>query len=317
MSGPARLTYRACQGYKLGGVEAPEGTVDLADGRSLTFAQFGEDVGAPFLVFHGFGGSRLSPGWMFSRSLLKAAGLRLIGVDRPGFGRSSPRRGLGFASYPGDIAELAKHLALDRFGVVGISMGSAFALACAAQLSERVTSVTILSGMGPLAENERLRVKNKGDNGFWWLARRAPWALRPLCRFTASRTLQGARGSREKFDRRMRKSVSAEDRATLDRVFADNAARAAFIEDLQESYRQRGEGMADDLVRYSRPWGFDLREVAAKVNLWHGLDDSRVPVALARRAVNWLPNCEPRFVRGGHMASFDYVPEILDAMSGG
>ena len=70
-----------------------------------------------------------------------------------------------------------------------MSMGAAFAYACAAAHPERVTSVVILSGRGPVDVHERLRVGSKADNAFWRLARRAPWLLKTLCGLTASMTL--------------------------------------------------------------------------------------------------------------------------------
>jgi pimeloyl-ACP methyl ester carboxylesterase len=77
--------------------------------------------------------------------------------------------------------------------VIGVSMGAAYAHACAAAHPKRVTSVVILSGMGPVNGHERLRAGNKADSAFWLLARRAPWLLQPLCGLTASMTLASAR----------------------------------------------------------------------------------------------------------------------------
>ena len=63
-------------------------TIGLPDGRRVGAAQFGSgDVPLPF--FHGLGGSRLSPGWMFPASLLDQGSVRLIAMDRPGSGLSS------------------------------------------------------------------------------------------------------------------------------------------------------------------------------------------------------------------------------------
>jgi pimeloyl-ACP methyl ester carboxylesterase len=59
-----------------------------------------------------------------------------------------------------------------RFGVLGVSMGAAIAYACAAAHPERVTSVVILSEVGPFDGRERLRADSKADNAFWWLVAR-------------------------------------------------------------------------------------------------------------------------------------------------
>ena len=75
--------------------------------------------------------------------------------------------------------------------------------------------------------------------------------------------------------------------------------------------------MAGDLVLYSRPWGFRLEDVTQPVTLWHGTDDPKVPVELARRAASNLPHCDARFVPGGHLAACDHVHEIMKTLATG
>jgi pimeloyl-ACP methyl ester carboxylesterase len=289
-------------------------TIGLPDGRRLSAAEFGQ-AGAPFFFFHGLGGSRLSPRWMLPASLLQPGGIRLIAIDRPGFGLSSADEGLGFARYAGDAAAVADQLGINRFGVLGVSMGAAFAYACAAAHPERVTSVVILSGMGPVDGHERLRVDSKADNAFWWLARRAPWLLKPLCGLTASMTLTAARGDPAKATQRLQRTTSGPDRRTLAALLANADMLPAFLEDLRESYRQKGAGMASDLVRYCHPWGFRLEDVTQHVTLWHGTEDPKIPVELARRAAGTLPRCNARFVPGGHLAACDHLPEIIEILA--
>jgi pimeloyl-ACP methyl ester carboxylesterase len=281
-------------------------TIGLPDGRRLEAAEFGT-ADVPFFFFHGLGGSRLSPGWMFPASLRQQGGIRLIAMDRPGFGLSTAGEDLGFAQYSGDAPAAADQLRIRRFGVLGVSMGAGFAYACAAAHPERVTSVVILSGMGPVDSHERLQVDSKADNTFWWLARRAPWLLKPLCGLTASMTLTAARGDPAKARQRLQRSTSGPDRRTLKALLADPQVLPAFLEDLRESYRQRGAGMASDLIRYRHPWGFRLEDVAQPVTLWHGLQDPKVPVELAR--------CDARFVPGGHLAACDHIPKIIEVLA--
>jgi pimeloyl-ACP methyl ester carboxylesterase len=81
------------------------------------------------LYFHGHPGSRLE-----ARFLAKAAdraGVRLVGVDRPGMGLSTYQSRRRVMDWPGDVAQLADHLKLGRFAVVGFSGGGLYSLACA------------------------------------------------------------------------------------------------------------------------------------------------------------------------------------------
>jgi hypothetical protein len=62
--------------------------IELPGGGSLGFAGFGDPGGVPCFAFHGMSSSRLMPGWMFPQESLAAARVRMIGVDRPGYGLS-------------------------------------------------------------------------------------------------------------------------------------------------------------------------------------------------------------------------------------
>jgi pimeloyl-ACP methyl ester carboxylesterase len=76
-------------------------------------------------------------------------GIRLITVDRPGYGESSPHPGRTFLNWVPDIEQLADHLKIDRFGVLSHSGGSPYALAIAYKLKERVSKVVLASPLGP------------------------------------------------------------------------------------------------------------------------------------------------------------------------
>ena len=64
------------------------------------------------------------------------------------------------------------------------------------------------------------------------------------------------------------------------------------VADLREGYRQETTVPAADLLRSSRPWGFGLDGVTAMVHLWHGEQDSKVPITIARRAAASLLRCQ-------------------------
>jgi hypothetical protein len=178
-----------------------------------------------------------------------------------------------------------------------------------------VTSVVILSGMGPVHGHERLRAASKADGPFWLLARRAPRLLKPLCTLTASIRLAAARGDPAKVRKRLQRSMSGPDRQTLQALLAKTDLLPAFLDDLRESYRQKGAGMAGDLVRHSHPWGFRLEDVTQHVTLWHDTEDPKVLIELARRAASTLPRCDARFVPGSHLAACDHLPEIIEILA--
>ena len=85
----------------------------LQDGRRLGFAQFGDADGIPVIMFHDLWGNRSSrhP----DDSILARLGIRLIGVDRPGYGMSSRKSGRSLMDVVDDVMLLGKALKLEPF----------------------------------------------------------------------------------------------------------------------------------------------------------------------------------------------------------
>jgi pimeloyl-ACP methyl ester carboxylesterase len=122
-------------------------TLLLPDGDTLAYVETGDSSGLPVLVFHGLPGSRLQrhP----DETIARAAGLRLIHFDRPGYGLSSPRPGRTLSDWPRTIAAAADAIGLAEFAIAGISGGGPYAAACVTSLRERVIRAAIISGVGP------------------------------------------------------------------------------------------------------------------------------------------------------------------------
>ena len=131
--------------------------------------------------------------------------------------------------------------------------------------------------MGPLRPGERFRSGNRADDLYW----RLPEA----------------------------------DRLTTQRLLARPGAQQLLVADLRESYRQGTAVLAADLLRYSRPWGFRLDEVTTAVHLWHGEQDPKVPIAVARQMAASLPHCQAHFGAGGHLMACDHADEIVTALT--
>jgi pimeloyl-ACP methyl ester carboxylesterase len=68
-----------------------EGTITTVDGRAVAFADFGPPDATGVLWCHAGPGCRLDPEHVAPRAA--GAGLRLVGIDRPGYGGSDPRPG--------------------------------------------------------------------------------------------------------------------------------------------------------------------------------------------------------------------------------
>lgn len=94
-------------------------TFSLPDGRELGYADYGDPKGKPILYQHGLPGSRIEA--TRYHDLGKELGLRIISIDRPGHGWSSPFERFGartVRSWAEDVNELAEGLGLGEYAVM-------------------------------------------------------------------------------------------------------------------------------------------------------------------------------------------------------
>lgn len=283
-------------------LQSADESIVLPDGRRLAFAQSGAPDGQPVLAFHGLPGSRLQrhP----DPAIARAAGVRLVHVDRPGFGRSDPRPGRTLADWPGDVAALADALGFSEFALVGVSGGGPFALACAAALGERVRRVALVSSVGPPEAMRRPRALATPAGLAFALALRAPWVLRgPLA--------LGARVARRR-PRLALRAIAAR-AAPADRaIIARPDVQAMLAADLGEAFRQGAGAFAHEIALLARPWGVALATVRCPVAMWHGEDDRVVLPDAARALAARLTLAHAAFVpREGHFMVLERLPEIL------
>jgi pimeloyl-ACP methyl ester carboxylesterase len=124
-------------------------SVRLADGRRLAFSEHGQRGGFPIMYLHGAIGSPLRRNGELDLAT-DELGLRLIFVQRPGFGDSDQQSGRTLLHFPSDLERLADALGLERFAVVGVSAGGPYAVACAHRLAQRITAAAAVSSLSPL-----------------------------------------------------------------------------------------------------------------------------------------------------------------------
>jgi pimeloyl-ACP methyl ester carboxylesterase len=280
-------------------------TLRLRDGRRLGYAEYGDPRGEPGFYFHGHPGSRLEGG--FADEAATDAGLRIIALDRPGYGLSDFQPGRTILAWPRDVVEVADALGIKRFSVLGSSGGGPYALACAHELPERVTRAGIVSGVGPYeapGATEGMRWQNRVGfqlgARFPPLARLIMWSMNRQMRRFPERTLDAVAEAMSPVDAEIARRPEA--REILGAVIA-------------EAFRQGSRGAALDVVLLGRPWGFRLDEITHIVFLWCGEADVLAPPAMARHLVTKIPNCHATFFpKDGHLL-FDHMREIAQAFA--
>jgi len=281
-------------------------TLRLEDGRLLGYAVYGDPEGWPIFYFHGFPGSRLEA--QLADRVAARMGIRLIALDRPGFGLSDfkPRRTI--FEWPDDVVKIADALGINRFATIGVSGGGPYAAACALKIPQRLTAVAIVCGLGPLDTPNGTDRMVRTNHLIFFLGRRLPW----LAKISLWRIAYQVRRNPEGTLRRMIVALPDPDKAVLARP----EVKTAMKDNVVEAFRGGSRGAAYELLLYTRPWGFLLEDIATRVNLWHGEQDVSVPPTMGQYQARTIPNCRAIFCPGeGHFSLvINHMEEVLSGL---
>jgi pimeloyl-ACP methyl ester carboxylesterase len=276
----------------------------LPDGRALLVHEYGDPAGAPCVYVPGTPASGLS-GRLYDEAA-RAAGVRLLAVDKPGYGGSSYQPGRTLLGFAQDVRHVADRLGLDRFAVIGESGGGPHALAIAHALPTRLTVAVTVAGMGPADQAWVLAGMKPENRRLVTLARRAPWAVRLPMALTRRALLDP--GRRERLVAATLAKAGPGDARALREMSAEHDVTASARDALRDSSR----GAAQELALLARPWGFDPAGIRCPVELWHGSEDVNVPVAVAYGLAQRIPGSVARVVPGeGHSVGWSRRHEVM------
>jgi pimeloyl-ACP methyl ester carboxylesterase len=293
------------------GIRPPrfEGTFQLDRRRQLGYAEYGPPSGRPLIWFHGTPGARrpISP---HARDVAHERGVRLIAVERPGIGASTPHLYGSLVEWATDIETFCEALGLDRVGIAGLSGGGPYALACAHEMPERVVAIALLGGVAPSVGDDA------ASGGVSTFVRAASplirLALGPLG-FALPRVVPAL----ERVAGRAMDLFASYMPPGDQRVFEDPAVRKMFIEDILLGSRPHMQAFLLDAILFGRPWGFSLRDVRVPVHMWYGDADVIVPLTHGEHMAKRIPHAVLRIRPGeGHLGGLGASDEIFDAILG-
>jgi pimeloyl-ACP methyl ester carboxylesterase len=271
--------------------------IRLDDGRVLGYAEYGSPDGKALFYFHGHPGARVETKFLAEQA--GQAGVRLIGIDRPGLGLSTYKKGRHLLDWPDDVIELADSLNIDHFAVVGFSGGGPYALACAYKLPhDRVSVCGVIAGVGHL--NPFLSFLSQ------WL----PWLLLPITK----RLFQDEEQARKSLLRFSQNWIEADKKSLL-----LPGIKELMADSLVEALRQGAKGAAYDGMLLGRSWGFKIEDITfPRIHLWHGELDKDVPVTAAREIAAKLVQCKATYYpREGHISLIvNHSKEIISTLCG-
>jgi pimeloyl-ACP methyl ester carboxylesterase len=290
-------------------IERPalEGSIAVRDGRRLSFAEFGSPRGAAIVWMHGTPGARRQVP-LEARAYAAEHDLRIIGLDRPGIGTSTPHLYADILDWVGDLERVADTLAIDTMRVIGLSGGGPYALAAGAGLPERVHGVGVLGGVAPTQGPDAIR------GGLVELAAYAAPVL-SLTRVPLGYALAaGLRLVAPLAGPAIDTYAAFQPRGDKE-LLARPEFRAMFLDDLLNGGRFHVGAPLSDIILFTRPWGFTAADVKVPVRWWHGDHDHIIPHAHGEHVASRLPDCRFETIPGeSHLGGMGVATHVLEEL---
>jgi pimeloyl-ACP methyl ester carboxylesterase len=276
--------------------------VRLRDRRAMSYSQFGAPEGFPIVNAHGGLACRLDVA--AADAVAVESGVRLISPDRPGVGLSDPQPGRTVLDWTRDVAELLDQIDVDRFAVMGWSMGGQYAAALGHALRNRVSRVAIIAGALPLADPGVFDELPAMDRFLTRMSQRAPWPARQWFRMMRGT----AHIAPSWYGRLAARTLGPADGAVIrDEGFG------AFATMSREASRQLA-GVVEEYRAWARPWGFAPEDLDVPVDVWAGTRDQLVNPSWPHRLAARIPNATLNIRDGGHFLAHRYYGEIFEAL---
>ncbi|MFD9814446.1 alpha/beta fold hydrolase [Streptomyces sp. NPDC059080] len=267
--------------------------VRLASGRTAHYIDDGPRDGRPVLFLGGTGTSaRAAHMTDFFRSTRESLGLRLISVERNGFGDTAYDPHLGKADFAEDALAVLDRLGVRKVSVIAISGGGPYAAELAARAPQRIQALHLAAALPPYGarpdycalSDEQLAAAVKdqiADPRVWW---------------------------------------AFPDDSPTKRIpgFADTA-----YEEGARTYHQRGQKadpapqVHEQRLYCERP-GPDLSRLTAPVYLYGGKKDTTVPPATLATWQRQLPAAPVvrSYADTGHDVQYRHWDQILVDLAG-
>jgi non-heme chloroperoxidase len=153
-------------------------------GRTSYYIDEGKP-GQRAVVFMGGQGTSLEAFQLteFARTSREELGLRVISVERNGFGESELDLDLRYPDYNAEVLAVLDHLGIDRFVLFGVSGGGAYAAHLAAAVPSRVISLHAAAATSSTLPTRAPRdctptfEQRNAANAFWYANPKIWWAV--------------------------------------------------------------------------------------------------------------------------------------------
>ncbi|PIP41922.1 MAG: alpha/beta hydrolase [Desulfobacterales bacterium CG23_combo_of_CG06-09_8_20_14_all_51_8] len=283
-------------------IEEGETRIFARGSRKLAWMASGDPAGFPVFFAHGCPGSRLEVAFLADQA--RNQGFRIIGFDRPGFGRSDFVDGYGLRSFAEDLNALADDLDIKKFGLIGWSSGGPPVLSTAFHMPERAVFVFSLSGYTDFGKFEDAKQLMADYNLY------GP-ALSDHFPRLFDRMLQVMDWTDRHLPNFYLKLAKEEMRAPDRRILDDPETAEHFLRDQIEAMVSGSDGVIQDLNTEWAPWDFDLAQIKIPAAVFQGEQDVFVPWQFARHLSENMPHAALKLYEDkGHLLILD--PSVQD-----
>lgn len=272
--------------------------VQVRDGRWVELWDGGAPGGTPVIFLAGCPDTRHAA--YSGDDAARRLGVRLVGINRPGYGRSTSHASTHL-SVADDVVAVADALGIERFAVAGMSIGGPYAVACAVRHPDRVTALGVLASPASVPELDPPYHRDDLDpdrqSFFRRLAGSTPEEAVELMRpdFLAYvAKLNPADPDDESLGRRFLAELDPHDADVLRgavgevdgvRLGSDQAVAAGVREALANP-----DGYLRDAAISFRAWGFRPEDVRCPTHLWYGECDANASVRNGQWLADRIPN---------------------------
>jgi pimeloyl-ACP methyl ester carboxylesterase len=253
--------------------------LDLPSGRHVGVLTRGPADGTPVLYVHGWPGSRLEQ-YFIPDDVVERHNVRLISVDRPGYGKSDALHGTR-AERMADALGVCDHLGIERLPAVGLSCGAHNVVALAASAPDRITHLVLSSGQMPYDDRSAIGGMVAED-------------LDGLDDLVAGRT-EALEVSEESY----RQDLLRDGGASLFDADTMSAAEWTWLQtpwvsevastDMREGVRSSYEGLIEDALVCVTPFEFSMELIRCPVYAVHGSADDWEPLPNLLRFLDQWP----------------------------
>jgi pimeloyl-ACP methyl ester carboxylesterase len=261
-------------------------------GRVVCYAIYGDPSLSRVIFYsHGFPASRLEASIAHVEALKN--GVSIIALDRPGFGGSEKLPGRRFEDWADDVMLVANHHSLANFELLAVSGGTPSAIAAAVLLRERVSHLTIISGIGPVCNSSSLKGMNPVNRLLLTLGHYAPWLGGVAIGVLVSLWRVFPRLIALWFGLLLPR---ADFKVLLQREF-----RVIFMRNILEALSHGSAGPVAEFKLLASDWSYLLEKVSVPTTIWHGDSDTYVPLTMGRRVHSGIKGSELKVVpNAGH-----------------